>query len=225
MTTTPTRYVAYYRVSTAQQGRSGLGLDAQRQAVAAYLSTSRGQLVAEYTEVESGRRRDREELSKAINHARVTRATLVIAKLDRLARNVSFTAALMDSGLEFVACDMPQANKFTVHVMAALAEMEAEMISARTKAALAEARRRGVRLGNPRLAEVRGSPMVAAKAYSELADARAKRYLGLVLEAQQGGAATLQDVADFLNARGAFTPKGSSWHPSTVARLLSRLQV
>lgn len=216
-------YVAYYRVSTAKQGRSGLGLDAQRHAVESYLEGISGQILAEYVEVESGRRKDRQELRKAIDHARITRSKLVIAKLDRLARNVSFTAALMDSGVEFVCCDNPQANRFTIHILAALAEMEAEMISARTKAALAEAKRRGVKLGNPRLNLCRGSPVAANAAWQQQTQQRADSYLGLVLEAQRGGASTLQGIADHLNQRGALTSSGGRWYPATIARLLSRL--
>lgn len=217
------QYIAYYRVSTARQGKSGLGLDAQRYAVDSFLAGGNGQVLSEYVEVESGRRKDRRELRRAIDHARVTRSKLIIAKLDRLARNVSFTAALMDSGVEFVCCDMPQANRFTIHILAALAEMEAEMISARTKAALSEAKRRGVKLGNPRLDLVRGTPAAANEVWKRLAQQRADSYLGLVLEAQRCGITTLQGMADHLNGKGALTPSGSRWYPATVARLLSRL--
>lgn len=218
------RYVAYYRVSTAQQGRSGLGLEAQRSAVEGYLASQGGEVVAEYVEVESGRRKDREQLRLAMNQARLTRAKLIIAKLDRLARNVSFTAALMESGIDFVCCDMPHANRFTVHVMAALAEMESEMISARTKAALAEAKRRGVRLGNPRLSEVRGSPEAASRARSAQAAHRAATYRGVMHDALEAGATTLQGIADYLNNRGVSPPLGGRWHPSSVRRVLLRLQ-
>lgn len=217
------QYVAYYRVSTAKQGRSGLGLDAQKSVVQSFLAGSGGRVVAEYVEVESGRKKDRQELQRAINHARMTRSKLVIAKLDRLARNVSFTAALMDSGVEFVCCDLPQANRFTIHVMAALAEMEAEMISARTKAALAEAKRRGKRLGNPILHEVRGSPAKAAEVWKQLSQQRAESYLGAILEARRNGARTLQEMANYLNKTGVQTTTGGIWHPATVARILRRL--
>ncbi len=217
------QYVAYYRVSTAKQGRSGLGLDAQKTVVAAFLAGNGGRVVAEYVEVESGRKKDRQQLQEAINHARITRSKLVIAKLDRLARNVSFTAALMDSGIEFVCCDLPQANRFTIHVMAALAEMEAEMISARTKAALVEARKRGVRLGNPNLGAVRGDPGRASKVWQDQAQREAERYTGAVLAAKRAGANTLEDIAAALNAGGLLTPRGCLWHASTVSRLLKRL--
>lgn len=219
------RYVAYYRVSTAKQGRSGLGLEAQRSAVKGYLAGQGGEVVAEFVEVESGRRKDREQLKLAMNHARITKASLIIAKLDRLARNVSFTAALMESGIDFVCCDMPHANKFTIHVMAALAEMESEMISARTKAALAEAKRRGVRLGNPRLAEVRGDPAQASLVRQAQASQRASAYRGVVHEARGAGATTLQAIADYLNSRGISSVSNGQWHPGSVRRVLIRLQM
>lgn len=217
------RFVAYYRVSTVKQGRSGLGLDAQRSTVTNFLHGQEAEILAEFIEVESGRRKDRQQLTSAINYARVTKSSLIIAKLDRLARNVSFTSALMESGIEFVCCDLPSANKFTIHIMSALAEMEAEMISSRTKAALAEAKKRGVRLGNPRLSQYRPDPRTGGQARKKIADNQAKSYVGLVLEARQKGAITLQATADFLNTRGALTPKGNQWHPATVQRMLKRL--
>ncbi len=140
-------FVAYYRVSTDRQGQSGLGLNAQRAAVAGFVSAR--ELVAEFTEVESGKRNDRPQLAMALNLCRRRRAMLVIAKLDRLARNGAFIANLMESGGEFTAVDMPSANKLTLHILAAVAEHEREMISARTKAALAAAKVRGVTLGRP----------------------------------------------------------------------------
>lgn len=217
------RFIAYYRVSTAKQGRSGLGLDAQRSTVNAYLAGRESEVITEYIEVESGRRKDRRQLIEAINHARAARASLIIAKLDRLARSVSFTSALMESGVEFVCCDLPSANKFTIHIMSALAEMEAEMISARTKAALAEAKRRGVKLGNPRLSQYRPDPAVGGEARRRMADAQAQSYLGLILAAKQEGATTLQAMADYLNRQSALTPEGNRWHPATVRRLVNRL--
>src|SRR5579862_7716530 len=134
------KFIAYYRVSTEKQGQSGLGLDAQRKAVADYLNGGQWALLAEYTEVESGKRADRPQLLAALAHAKATGATLIVAKLDRLSRNVAFIAALMESGVEFTAADMPMANRLTVHVLAAVAEHEREAISARTKAALAAAK-------------------------------------------------------------------------------------
>src|SRR6478752_175451 len=143
------KFVAYYRVSTARQGRSGLGLEAQRHAVAEYLNGGRWKLVAEHIEIESGRKNERTELRAALSACRLHRATLVVAKLDRLSRDAAFLLTLRDSGVNFVAVDMPDANRLTVGIMAMIAEHEAEAISARTRAALAAAKRRGVRLGNP----------------------------------------------------------------------------
>ena len=143
------KFIGYLRVSTEKQGQSGLGLDAQRKAIEDYLNGGRWELLAEYVEIESGKRSDRPELAKALAHSKATGATLVIAKLDRLSRNVAFISNLMESGVEFVAADMPMANRLTVHVLAAVAEHEREMISQRTSAALAAAKARGAKLGNP----------------------------------------------------------------------------
>src|SRR3954447_394199 len=140
------RFVAYYRVSTQKQGQSGLGLEAQRKAVADYLNGGGWQLVGEFTEVESGKRNDREELAKALAACRRTGAKLVIAKLDRLSRDAAFLLSLRDAGVEFVAADMPDANRLTVGIMALMAEHEAELVSQRPKAALAAAEARGRRL-------------------------------------------------------------------------------
>ena len=151
------RFVAYYRVSTDRQGKSGLGLEAQREAVQSYLNGGSWTLAAEVTEVESGKRNDRPELDRALGLCRLYGATLVVAKLDRLARNVAFISKLMESGVDFVAVDFPQANRLTVHILAAVAKHEAAMISQRTKAALAAAKARGVKLGNPANLRATGS--------------------------------------------------------------------
>src|SRR5436190_16360184 len=145
------KFVAYYRVSTDRQGKSRLGLDAQREAVTSYLNGGSWQLVQEFVEVESGKRADRPQLAAALAACRKHKAKLVIAKLDRLSRNLAFVATVMESGVEFVAVDNPHANKLTIHILAAVAEHERAMISERTKAALAAAKRRGKRLGNPKL--------------------------------------------------------------------------
>src|SRR6266478_2770642 len=144
------QFVAYYRVSTDRQGRSGLGLDAQREAVFRHLASQAGDLIGEFCEVESGRRSDRPQLAAAIAAAKKPRATLIIAKLDRLARNVHFISGLLESGVEFVAADNPHANKMTIQLLAVFGEFEREQISARTKAALQAAKARGTVLGNPR---------------------------------------------------------------------------
>jgi len=218
-------FVAYYRVSTDKQGRSGLGLEAQRAAVEAHVSGARGKVAAEFVEIESGRKKDRPQLAAALATARAHRAVLVIAKLDRLARNVHFVSGLMESGVEFVAADMPTVNRLTVYILAAVAEEEARMISARTKAALAAAKARGVRLGNPNLAA--GSPAQARAANAVKtgrAQVRAADVLPFIEQARRAGAITLQQFADALAARGVPTPsgRGGRWHPVQVARIVGR---
>ncbi len=221
--TAASRFVAYYRVSTDKQGRSGLGLEAQRAAVAAHVLAARGVVAAEFVEVESGRRKDRPQLAAALAAAHAHRAILVIAKLDRLARNVHFVSGLMESGVEFVAADMPTVNRLTVHILAAVAEEEARMISARTKAALAAAKARGTRLGNPNLPAGSAEQARAANAMkSARARARAAGVLPFIEQARQAGATTLQQLANALAARGVPTPSGRSlrWHPVQVSRIV-----
>jgi DNA invertase Pin-like site-specific DNA recombinase len=157
------RFVAYYRVSTERQGRSGFGLEAQQAAVASFINSGT-ELVAAFTEIESGKRNERPALAQALEACRRHRAKPVIAKLDRLSRNLAFIAMLMESGVEFVAVDNPHANKLTVHILAAVAQHEREMISQRTKDALAAAKRRGVCLGNPTLAKAAKHGTAATKA-------------------------------------------------------------
>lgn len=212
-------FVAYYRVSTARQGQSGLGLDAQRSAVAGFLA-GRGDLLAEFTEVESGRKNDRPQLSAALNLCRRKRAVLVIAKLDRLARNVAFVARLMESGAEFVAVDNPHANKLMVHMLAAFAEHERDQISARTVAALAAAKARGVRLGHPRGAEAAAH----ARAVQAAAAAPARAQALPRAKALRGQGATLRAIAMSLSAEGFAALRGGSWGPSSVRLLLSTPQ-
>jgi len=220
------RFVAYYRVSTARQGQSGLGLDAQREAVMRHVRG--GELVAEFTEIESGKRSDRPQIAAALAACRAHRATLVIAKLDRLARSVHFIAGLMESGVDFVAVDMPLANRLTVHILAAVAEHEAAMISARTKAALAAARARGVALGGARRpltpeAAQRGRRLGAAARASEAAR-RAADLDGMVREIRSEGHVSLRAIAAQLSVRGVPTPTGRAvWRPAQVSRLIGRL--
>ena len=209
-----TGFIAYYRVSTDRQGRSGLGLEAQRAAVVRYLAGIGGILLAEHTEVETGRRNDRPELQKALAACRKHKARLVIAKLDRLSRNVAFIATMMDSGVEFVACDNPHATRLTLHILAAVAEHEREMISARTKAALQAAKARGVRLG--RNAE-RLAPANRAAALDH-----ANQIKG-VLAQLAGSGMTTREIAAELTARGITTPRGGRWHPQTVRRVMERV--
>ncbi len=208
-------YIAYYRVSTDRQRASGLGLDAQRQAVAGYLATSRGTLLGEYTEIESGRRHtNRPQLAAALDLCRKRRAVLLIARLDRLSRNVAFIATLMESGADIVAVDMPQASRFTLHILAAVAEHEREMISARTKAALAAAKARGVVLGNPRLAEAR-----AKIAQRRQATRPAPEVCALVTSWRAQGV-SLRAIAGELNRLHVRTPGGARWYASSVRNLL-----
>src|SRR6476619_7200292 len=161
------KFVAYFRVSTDRQGKSGLGLEAQRKSVLDYLDGGRWWLVAEFTEIENGKRNDRPELEKALAACKKQKAKLVIAKLDRLSRNLAFIATLMDSGVEFVAVDNPHANKLTIHILAAVAQHEREMIAQRTKDALQAAKARGVALSNPKLADVRDRAVASVKADAE----------------------------------------------------------
>src|SRR4051794_3223417 len=206
------RFIAYYRVSTDKQGRSGLGLEAQREAVQSYLNGGSWTLADAVTEVESGRRTDRPELDRALGLCRLYGATLIVAKLDRLARNVAFISKLMESGVDFVAVDLPQATRFTIHILATVAEHEATMISQRTKTALAAAKVRGVKLGNP--ANLRNQLAGSAKgnaAKVARADKRAADLLPLILPMRAGGA-SLRQIADGLNRRGVPTPRGGEWN-------------
>lgn len=213
MAETEGRFVAYYRVSTERQGESGLGLEAQREAVGRFVRGS--SLLAEFTEVESGKRHtNRPELLRAIELSRRQKATLVIAKLDRLARNVHFISGLMETGIEFVAADMPQANRLTIHILAAFAEYEREAISQRTKGALEAAKRRGTRLGNPRWAE---SIAGARRAKDPI---RPAPQLVEMMHAYRTEGLTLRAIAMRLNGLGLRTPRGSAWYAGTVRAVL-----
>jgi DNA invertase Pin-like site-specific DNA recombinase len=208
-------YIAYYRVSTDRQGASGLGLDAQRAAVAKHLG-GQGQLISEYTEIESGRRHtNRPQLLAALDECRKRRAVLLIARLDRLARNVAFIANLMESGADFVAVDMPQATRLTIHILAAVAEHEREMISKRTKAALAEAKRRGTILGNPRLDAARPLAVAAHHAKRPAAEV-----ITLMSEWRAQGK-TLRAIATDLNRLHIRPARGRQWYASSVSNQLT----
>ena len=209
MTAKAQEFIAYYRVSTDRQGASGLGLDAQRQAVAGHIGN--GRLVSEFTEIESGRRHtNRPQLQAALVDCRKRRAVLLIARLDRLARNVAFISALMENGTDFIACDMPTANRLTIHILAAVAEHEREMISKRTKAALAEAKRRGTTLGNPRIEDARSRALVTHHAHQP-----ASEVLNLMIGWRRQ-AWTLRRIADELNRLSIRPPRGRQWYASTV---------
>lgn len=220
-------YISYLRVSTDRQGRSGLGLEAQRKAVMDYLNGGRWELLQEFTEVESGKRNKRAELSKALHACKVTGSTLIIAKLDRLSRNARFLLELQESGVRFVCADMPQATDLTVGILAVMAQHERQMISQRTKAALAAAKDRGVKLGNPNGAaalrragkgNVAAVEKVKAKATQLAEDLRV-----VVKDIQQCGITSIRGIANELNARNIKTARGGKWHPTSTARLLDRL--
>jgi DNA invertase Pin-like site-specific DNA recombinase len=218
------KFVAYYRVSTQRQGRSGLGLEAQHEQVHTYLDGGDWQLVAEFTEVESGKRSDRPEFAKALAACRLHRATLVIAKLDRLSRNVHFVSSLMESGVEFVAVDFPQANKLTIHIIAAVAEHEAAMISARTKAALAAAKKRGTVLGGFRgKVPTAKHRKLSAAVVQARASARAADLAPIIKELQAAGKTSLRAIAAGLNEAGIPTARGGEWSSPQVMRILERL--
>jgi DNA invertase Pin-like site-specific DNA recombinase len=226
------RLIGYFRVSTKQQGQSGLGLEAQRAAVEAYAKAAGATIDASYTEVESGKRADRPKLAAAIAHARRSKAKLCIAKLDRLARNVAFLSAIMEAGVEFVACDNPNANRLTIHILAAVAEDEARRISERTKAALASAKRRGEKLGSARpghwtgredarlagLAKARNAALAVKRqrAMDAVAD-----LLPLMQERRTAGG-SLGGIAAELNAAGHRTQRGNDWTAQGVKLVLDR---
>lgn len=210
--------IAYYRVSTDKQGRSGLGLDAQRNAVARYLDQAAGELVAEYTEVESGKSHtNRPQLDAALQECRRRRAVLIIATLDRLARNVHFISGLMETNVPFVAADMPSASPFELHIRAAMAEEERRRISQRTKAALSAAKAKGVKLGNPQIEKINRCQRKAANAF-------ASSMASTIAELQEAGYSSIESLRDELNRRGIPTARGGRWHKATVHRLLKRIE-
>ena len=222
MITAKPKYIAYYRVSTARQGRSGLGLEAQRQAVLAHLNGVKP--IAEFTEIESGKKNDRPKLAEALAACRLHRGTLVIAKMDRLARNLAFIANLLEGGVEFHFCDFPQANKLTLHILAAVAEAEGKMISDRTRSALAAAKERGTVLGGFR-GHV-GSPSDMAKARAvrtAKANKRASDLAPTIQAIRAAGATSLQSIAAALNNRGITAARGGLWSAAQVRSTLFRI--
>lgn len=216
------KYVAYYRVSTKKQGQSGLGLEAQRAAVAAYTNYCEGCVIAEYTEIETGtNKKSRPAFEQAKAAAMKAGAILLIAKLDRLARNVNFISGLMESRVSFKACDMPEADNFTIHIFAALAEREAKMISDRTRAAL-EAKRAKVgewrKSGLTDTARAAGTVAMKEKAAHNPNNRRAAGYV----QTLRKSGLTLQEIADTLNEQGFTTAKGKSFSRVQVSRLLAK---
>ncbi len=213
--------VAYYRVSTAKQGQSGLGLEAQTAAVAAYLKANSLELVAGLTEIESGKVNDRPKLAEAVALAKRNKAVLVIAKLDRLARSVCTIANLLEAGIEFVAADMPFANRLTIHLLAAVAEHEAAMVSTRTKAALAAAKARGMVLGNR--TNLPEASTLGRQRQIQIADQHAQKVLPVLKHVVKAeGIASVHDAARALAERNVPTARGGQWHGSTVWFLLKR---
>jgi DNA invertase Pin-like site-specific DNA recombinase len=212
-------WVSYLRVSTDKQGKSGLGLEAQRKAVADFLNGGKWTLAEEFVEIESGKRGDRPELAKALAACKKLKAKLVVAKLDRLARNVHFVSGLMESGVDFVAADMPFANRLTVHILAAVAEHEREAISQRTKAALAAAKARGVTLGGPALDRAR---LIGNAGNRKAADRFAANVKPIIAEIRKSGATSLRAVAAALTARGVPTARGGQWNAAQVMNVMRR---
>ena len=220
------KFVGYYRVSTDRQGQSGLGLDAQRELVRTFLNGGNWTVIGEFTEVESGTRkrlRERPMLAAALELARKQKATLVVAKLDRLARDVQFISTLLNGNIKFVCADMPEADRTFLQMMAVFSEYEAGRISERTSTALAALKRKGVKLGSPtpEIGSAEGIKVIQAKA-----DAYADRVGPLVREIiKKSGASTLRDIAAALEARGVQTPRGNvEWNPSQVSNLLKRIK-
>jgi DNA invertase Pin-like site-specific DNA recombinase len=237
------KFISYLRVSTKKQG---LGLEAQRQAVDNYLNGGNHELIGEYKERETGKRTDRPELIKALKHAKLTGATVIVAKLDRLSRNARFLLGLLEQKVPVVFCDLPQippgpVGEFIIGQMAQVAQLEAGLISERTKNALAEVNRhiektgshtsKGgrviKRLGNPHGAahlDKQAAARLAGKASERRADERAASLRELVAECQAAGATTTRAIANALNERGIYSPQGGAWHPSSVLNLLRRLE-
>jgi len=222
------KFVAYERVSTARQGTSGLGLEAQRKTIEDFARSRQATLLGCFTEVESGKNPDRPELAKALHLAKVTGSTLIIAKLDRLSRNAAFLLTLRDSGVRFLAVDMPEANDLTVGIMALVAQAEREAISRRTKEALAMAKARGVKLGNPNGAAAlmrAGKGGVALRAaVSANADRFAADLAPVIADIRAAGHTSLRAIAAELNSRGMMTRRGGTWGVGNLKGVLGRLK-
>ena len=224
------KIVSYCRVSTDKQGKSGLGLEGQQAAVADFVRQQNAILVGEYIEVETGKTANRPQLRRAISHAKRSRARLVVAKLDRLARNVAFLATLMESGADFVCVDNPCATRLTLHILAVIAEDEARRISERTTTALAAAKRRGVRLGSARpghwvgrehqrLAGLAAARHKAAEVHRTASRQAYEDLLPMIVQERSNGR-SLREIADVLNGVGHSTRRGKPWRAAQVARVL-----
>jgi DNA invertase Pin-like site-specific DNA recombinase len=212
-------FIAYYRVSTKRQGQSGLGMEAQQAAVMRHVESTRGKLIGSFNEVESGRKDDRPQLKAALVAAKKSNAIVIIAKLDRLGRRASYILRLIDeSGVNFHICDMPNADKLTITILAAVAEREAENISTRTKAALAAKKARGAKLGNPRLDEARKKAVRSNRKLDKVRQDGIREIISEIVT--KGRVTTHKAIADCLNARGIPTARGGQWHTTTVRRLI-----
>jgi len=212
-------FIAYYRVSTKRQGQSGLGMEAQQAAVMRHVESTRGKLIGSFNEVESGRKDDRPQLKAALAAAKKSNAIVIIAKLDRLGRRASYILRLIDeSGVNFHICDMPNADKLTITILAAVAEREAENISTRTKAALAAKKARGAKLGNPRLDEARKKAVRSNRKLDKVRQDGIREIISEIVT--KGRVTTHKAIADCLNARGIPTARGGQWHTTTVRRLI-----
>jgi DNA invertase Pin-like site-specific DNA recombinase len=221
-----TQFIAYYRVSTARQGRSGLGLEAQQAEIEAYVD-GRGEIISQFTEIESGKVNSRPELAAALAQCKATGSTLIIAKLDRLARKVAFVANLMEAGVPFIVANQPNADPFRLHIEAAINEDEGRKISERTQAALRAARERGVKLGFAAPSRLQGQRMASeagVRGNIERAERHAAKVRPIIRTIQAAGAITLRDIAGQLNELGVLTARGGRWHPSTVNSILARLE-
>jgi DNA invertase Pin-like site-specific DNA recombinase len=217
--------VAYYRVSTKRQGDSGLGLEAQRHAVQSFLGSGHGSLIAEFTEVESGRQDQRPKLHEALKLCRVTGSKLVVAKLDRLSRNLGFLVSLQEAGVPFVCADNPTANELTIHLLSVLAQHERRVISERTKAALQAAKSRGIKLGNPNIGQLSPNQREAANAArSRLANVFVADIGEIIQDIRERGIVSLTGIARELNQREIPTQRGGRWQATQVRRVLERLQ-
>jgi len=216
--------VTYLRVSTGSQGRSGLGLEAQRAALAAFTEDQDFEIIAEHLEIETGKGSDalsrRPQLAAALATARRHRCSIAVAKLDRLSRDVHFISGLMAHRVPFLVAELgPDVDPFVLHLFAALAEKERALISARTRAALKAAKARGVQLGGPRLAVARKQ---AVKVLRDTADRHAANVLPVIREVRKAGATTLREIAAALNARGISTARGGQWHATSIKNVLAR---
>lgn len=215
------KYIAYYRVSTQRQGQSGLGLEAQKTIVNNFIKSHGGEIVKNYTEVESGKNdKNRPNLQSALKECSINGYTLLVAKLDRLARNLHFITTLMESNIDFIACDIPSANNFTIHIFATLAEMERDMISTRTKEALKSLKERGIKLGNPNATftddmRQKSAIVLKEKRLNNENNKNAKRIISFMKDTH-----TLQQIADYLNNEGLVSSRGGKFYPSTIKNLL-----